>query len=55
MYILADIGGSKMRIARSDDLQSFGEPVIIETPQIYEEGLKNLTDTALKLAQGKTI
>ena len=55
MYILADIGGTKMRVARSDDLRSFGEPIIMETPQSYEEGLKDLIDTALVLAEGKTI
>ncbi len=44
-----------MRIARSDDLQSFGEPSIMETPQSYDVGLKDLTDTALALAKGSTI
>lgn len=32
MFIVADIGGTKMRIARSDDAVSFAEPIITETP-----------------------
>ena len=44
-----------MRMAASADLQSFGETVIVVTPQSYEEGLKDLVDTALKLAGGKSI
>lgn len=55
MYIVADIGGSKMRIAASEDLQSFGEPTVIETPLSYEEGLKDLVATALSLAGGKSV
>jgi predicted NBD/HSP70 family sugar kinase len=55
MYILADIGGTKMRIARSNDLLSFDQPIVIETPQRYEDGLQRLVDSALSLAQGKTI
>ncbi len=37
MYILIDIGGTNTRIARTDDKESFGEPVIFSTPQNFEE------------------
>ncbi len=43
-YILFDIGGTKTRVARSDDLQSFGEPIKFETPLTYLEGMKALND-----------
>lgn len=33
MHILADIGGTKMRIARTDDLHRFSDPHIIDTPK----------------------
>lgn len=37
MYILIDIGGTNTRIARTDDKESFGEPVIFSTPQNFNE------------------
>lgn len=45
MYIVADIGGTKMRVARSRDLTTFDEPVIVDTPQEYERGLGLLCTT----------
>ncbi len=45
MYIVADIGGTKMRIAKSDDLKSFGDPIIQETPQEYPAGIELITST----------
>jgi len=43
-YILFDIGGTKTRVARSEDLASFDVPVKFETPEKYAEGLRALTD-----------
>ena len=43
-YILFDIGGTKTRVARSEDLASFDVPVKLETPEKYAEGLRALTD-----------
>ncbi len=45
MFIVADIGGSKMRIAKSDDLKSFSEPVIQPTPQEYPAGIEQIMTT----------
>ncbi len=39
MYILFDIGGTKMRIALSRDGVSFDTPVIVSTPKDFEEGM----------------
>ena len=55
MYILFDIGGTKMRLARSKDKESFDEPVIVETPRSYEEGIALFTKTAEELAAGEKI
>lgn len=55
MYILADIGGTKTRVAGSFDLASLGEPIILDTPEKYGEGLKMLTDAALKASNGVAI
>lgn len=55
MYIVADIGGTKTRIAASRDLEKFGEPVIFETPQNYEDGLALISETILKAAGGEPI
>ncbi len=49
MYIVVDIGGTKMRIAKSDDLKSFGDPVIQDTPQDYPQGIELLKSTVQDL------
>ncbi len=53
MYIVADIGGTKMRIAGSKDLQTFSEPVIIDTPQDFETGMELLMDAIEKICYGE--
>jgi predicted NBD/HSP70 family sugar kinase len=45
MYIACDIGGTKFRIAGSKDLKNFTEPVIKDTPDSPEEGLKEIAET----------
>ena len=55
MYILADIGGTKTRIAGSTDLASFGEPVIFDTPGSYSEGLALLRTTIQEVAGSAAI
>lgn len=37
MYILIDIGGTNTRVARTNDKETFGEPVIFSTPQNFDE------------------
>lgn len=51
MKIVADIGGSKTRVAATTDLESFADPVIIDTLQDYDEGIEALSD-AIKRASG---
>ena len=53
MFVVADIGGTKMRLAGSKDLQSFSEPVILDTPQDFETGVKVFLDTIEKICYGE--
>ena len=39
MYLLFDIGGSKMRLAISSDGETLGDTQIVSTPQNFEEGI----------------
>jgi glucokinase len=55
MYILFDIGGTKMRVARADSIDHFNEPVILDTPKKYEEGIALLKKTILSLTKGDSI
>lgn len=48
-YIVFDIGGTKMRIAKSDDLVTFGDPVIVETPKKFEDGIEMFRNTVMSL------
>jgi len=49
MYLLFDIGGSKMRIAFSRDGMTFEKPYIIKTPTDYDEGIQALRNVKIKL------
>ena len=53
MHIVADIGGTKTRIAGSADLSKFGTPVILDTPQRYDDALIAIIAAAKKIAGGK--
>jgi len=55
MYILFDIGGTKMRIAGSKDGKTFGDPVELATPQSFEEGMRLVAEHARSLAGGAPI
>ena len=55
MHILFDIGGTKMRVAGSKDLASFGDPKIVHTPKDYDEGVTLLKDTIKEISQGGKI
>ena len=55
MHIVADIGGSKTRIAGSSDLSKFTTPVILDTPQKYDDALAMFIATAQQIAAGMKI
>jgi predicted NBD/HSP70 family sugar kinase len=54
-YILFDIGGTKTRVASSDDLSAFEEPVKFETPLTYRDGMKAVTDVIDDIVRTKGI
>jgi len=52
-YILFDIGGTKTRVAASEDLGSFGEVVSFKTPVKFEDGAKKLLEAIKKVCEEK--
>ena len=55
MIIIADIGGTRMRIAASDELGSFEEPVAFDTPSGFDDALGLFTDSVREIAHGRPI
>ena len=55
MYILFDIGATKMRLARAADIHSFDAPTILDTPADFEAGMELFTKTARQLAGDERI
>jgi len=52
-YIVFDIGGTKTRVATTDDFKSFLAIESFKTPLKFEEGMSKLTELIDKLAKGK--
>lgn len=50
MYLVFDIGGTKMRLARSVDGKNFTEPIVVPTPQSFGEAVDQLKIIFTKLA-----
>jgi glucokinase len=55
MYILIDIGGTNTRIARTDDKETFGEPIIFSTPQVFDEWFSLAVNHITSLTNGHQI
>jgi predicted NBD/HSP70 family sugar kinase len=55
MYIIFDIGGTKTRVAASDDLQTYGEPFKFNTPLNYDEGIEVITKAIKEVGKGGKI
>ncbi len=55
MYILFDIGGTKTRIARTDDLRTVNATERFDTPPSYADGLRTIGDAVKRLAHGAEI
>lgn len=55
MYILFDIGGTKMRVAFSENGEYFESPKVAETPHTYEEGRNLFIETARASANGREV
>jgi len=48
-YILIDIGGTKTRVAVSEDLKTFSEPIKFKTPRDFKEGIEAIVNAAKDL------
>ncbi|TSC60235.1 MAG: glucokinase [Parcubacteria group bacterium LiPW_15] len=56
MYLVFDIGGSKTRLGISEDKQTlFGEPKVIDTPKVFEDGIKLISQTVGEMLAGKKL
>lgn len=51
-FVLFDIGGTKTRIAVSEDLKTFTAHKSFKTPKKFEDGIALMAETAKELAQG---
>lgn len=51
MFILFDIGGTKMRVVAADREKFLGDPVVVSTPKDFNEGLDTLKRIIDNLAQ----
>jgi len=54
MYVVFDIGGTKMRVAASDDGTTLGAVQKFDTPHTYEEGIELLAET-VRAAAGVSV
>ena len=52
-YVLFDIGGTKTRVAVSDNLKEFSEPVKFATPTDPKEGVKQIAEAVASLTDKK--
>lgn len=55
MIILFDIGGTKMRLAGTSDCREFSEPIILDTPDHFDNGVELFLETAKKIAGDEKI
>lgn len=53
MYLVFDIGGTKMRLAVSENGERFSDPKIIATPQDFEEGIRLFGKIAKEVGGGR--
>jgi len=54
MYLLFDIGGTKMRLALSDG-EKLGESIILPTPQKFDDGISLFIKTVNELTKGEKL
>jgi len=50
-YVLFDIGGTKTRVAISEDLKTFSEPIKFDTPKNFEKGIEAIAKAVKELTQ----
>jgi predicted NBD/HSP70 family sugar kinase len=52
-YVLFDIGGTSTRVAVTEDLKTFSDPIKFNTPADFDEGVKLIVAAVKKLAPGE--
>lgn len=52
MIVVADIGGTHIRVAAGDAPDRLSEPLILSTPEKYEDGIEMLLEAVSKAANG---
>lgn len=55
MYLLFDIGASKIRLSLSKELQNFSIPQVIPTPKEFQEAIIAIKQTAFSLAKNQSL
>lgn len=55
MYLIFDIGGTKMRVAASSDLKTFKTPVVASTPKNFDQGMKAFKSLVEKITTGEPV
>ena len=55
MYVVVDIGGTKMRLAGSKNLGAFVAPQIVASAQDYRKGLETLREATVKASEGAPV
>jgi predicted NBD/HSP70 family sugar kinase len=55
MYILFDIGGTKMRVVSADRKQFLADPVVVSTPKDFNEGMETLKRIIDNLVIGQPV
>jgi len=55
MYAYFDIGGTKTRVAVSQDGMSFSEPVKFETPKDFDDGMTAIAEAIQHLTNGEAV
>lgn len=55
MDIVADIGGTKTRVAGTRDREAFFEPIVMDTPGAYDEALAAIQEAIRTVAGGQKV
>lgn len=55
MRFAIDIGGTRTRIAGSDDGESFGAPIKFDTPKTFDAGMAAIVEGVKSVANGATV
>lgn len=55
MYILFDIGGTKLRVSASFDGKRIEYPLTLSTPDAFSDGIQLLEETIIQVSQGRAI